>query len=108
MVISLQQPSVVGTGSNDRNTLHRRSQRQYPVIGQQDGRLCDGFTGQRTLFKSLECPVGGFRINIRVLEEPELEFETKYASNGCVNDLKWHPSSVDLGFQWRSIAVHSR
>ncbi len=108
VVIALQQPFVVGTGSNDRNTLHRGSQRQYPVIGQQDDRLCDGLTGQRALLRCLECPAGGFRVNIGVLEEPELKFEAKHTPNGCVNDLKRHPSSLDLGFQWRSIAVRSR
>jgi hypothetical protein len=44
VVIALQQPFVVGSGSNERNAFQRRRQRQYPVIGQQDDRLCDGLT----------------------------------------------------------------
>ena len=44
VVIALQEPLVVRTGSNDRHALHGRSERQHPVVGQQDGRLCDGLT----------------------------------------------------------------
>src|SRR5207247_10950411 len=49
VVIALQQPFVVGTGSNDRNAFYRRSKRKHPVVGQQDGRLCNGLTGQLAL-----------------------------------------------------------
>ena len=108
MVIALQEPFVVRTRSNDRNALDSGSEWQHPVVAQQDGRLCHSLTSQSALLRRLEGHIGGCRVNVGMLEESELKFEAQHALNGCVNDLQWHPSSLDFSFQWLAIAVNLR
>jgi hypothetical protein len=55
------------------------------------------------LLRSLKRGIGGFRINIRVLEEPELEFEAKHAPDCRVNDFEWHAPGLNFGLQWLSV-----
>ena len=84
------------------------SQGQYAVVGQQDDRLCDGLTGQRALLWRVECRLGGLRIHVGLLEEPERKLQPQDAPHGCVDDLKWPTSSLNLGFEWRAIEIRRR
>ena len=106
VVIALQEPFVVSTRSDDCHALDGRSQWQHPVIAQQDGRFGGSLTSERALLGRLERRVGGCRVNIGVLEEPELKFEAEHAPNCCIDDLKWHPSRLNFGFQRLPIAVN--
>src|SRR5579875_3858939 len=108
VVVALQQPFVVRTRPDDRDALHSRSNRQHPIIGQQNDRLGNSPAGQCALLRSLEDSAGGLFVNIGILEESKQKFEAQHAPDGPVNGFKWYSPGLDLGPQWSSIAVHCR
>ena len=95
VVITLQQPFIVGARSNDRNALDGGGKWQDPVVTQQDGRFGDGLTSQRTLLRNLGL-------------EPLLRSLKSGADTQALEQLVDPRGLGRIGAQWRLLRRHAR